>query len=85
MGMSCELKVVRIYRLEGNSKLKAFADVAVGEFIVKGVRIVEGKKGLFLSMPQEQAKDGKWYNSFYPSTEQAKRILTDVVLSAYSE
>ena len=54
-----ELKVVRMHRFEGESKLKAFVDVAIGDFLVKGLRVVQGNKDLFLSMPQEKSKDGK--------------------------
>ena len=79
------LKVVRLHRLEGDSKLKAFADIAIGDFIVKGLRVVQGEKGLFLGMPREQGKDGKWYSSFFPATEEAKQNLSDTVLTAYNE
>ena len=80
-----DLKVVRLYRFEGESKLKAFVDVSIGDFIVRGLRVVQGQKGLFLGMPQEKAKDGKWYNAFYPATKEARNNLAEVVLSAYQE
>ena len=79
------LKVVRLHRFEGESKLKAFADVAIGDFLVKGLRVVQGSKGLFLSMPQEKGKDGKWYKAFLPLTKEAHQSLSDTVLSAYEE
>lgn len=79
------LQVARLYRFDGDSKTKAFVDVAVGDFIVKGLRVMEGKKGLFLGMPREQGKDGKWYNVFYPKTEEARQTLSDLVLAAYQE
>lgn len=78
-------KVVRLHRLEGDSKTKAFADIAIGDFIVKGLRVVQGAKGLFLAMPQEKAKDGKWYNLFYPVTKESRQVLSEAVLSAYQE
>lgn len=80
-----EVKVVRLHRLDGDSKLKAFADIAIGDFIIKGLRVVQGQKGLFLAMPQEKAKDGKWYNSFYPATADARQNLAEIVLAAYEE
>jgi DNA-binding cell septation regulator SpoVG len=79
------LKVVRIHRLDNDSRTKAFADIAIGDFIVKGLRVVHGKNGLFLAMPQEKAKDGKWYNAFYPTTEEARQNLAELVLAAYQE
>jgi len=83
--MAEDLKVVRLHRFDGDSKTKAFVDVAIGDFIVKGLRIVQGQKELFLAMPQEKSKDGKWYNTFLPLTKEAKENLCDVVLAAYQE
>jgi stage V sporulation protein G len=85
MSTSQDLQVVRLYRLEGESKVKAFADVAIGDFVVKGLRVVQGQKGLFLSMPQEKSKDGKFYNTFLPVTKEARQNLSEVVLAAYQE
>jgi len=85
MSEDLNFKVVRLHRFDGDSKMKAFVDVTIGDFMVKGLRILEGKKGLFLAMPQEQAKDGKWYNIFYPVTEEARQNLSEIVLAAYQE
>jgi len=85
MTLDSELKVVRLHRFEGDSKTKAFVDIALGEFVVKGLRVVQGQKGLFLAMPQEKGKDGKWYSAFFPVTKEAKQNLCDVVLAAYQE
>ena len=84
MAKQIEVEVVRLRRFDdGDSKLKAFVDVAIGEFIIKGLRIVQGQKGLYLAMPQEKGKDGRWYNSFYTKSPQARQALTDIVLAAY--
>ncbi len=83
--MDDHVEVVRLYRWDSDSKVKAFVDVCVGDFVVKGLRLVEGKKGLFLAMPQEKSKDGKWFNSFYPRTKEAGQHLTDLVLAAYKQ
>jgi len=79
------IEVVRLYRFGKDSKVKAFVDIAIGDFIVKGLKLVEGKDGLFLGMPQEKSKDGKWYRSFYPKTEEARQSLTEAVLAAYEK
>lgn len=79
------LEVVRLHRFNGDSKTKAFVDISIGNFVVRGLRIVQGDKGLFLSMPQEKGKDSKWYNTFYPVTKEARQELTAAVLNAYQE
>lgn len=79
-----KIEVDRIYRFENGGQLKAFADIMVGgQFSVKGFRIVEGKKGLFVSLPSEIGKDGNWYNTFKPITKEAHAELTRVLLEAY--
>ena len=85
MSEDLSLKVVRLHRFDGESKTKAFVDISLGDFIIKGLRVLEGKKGLFLGMPQEKAKDGKWYNAFYPITKEARQSLSDLILAAYEE
>ncbi|MDD4894933.1 MAG: SpoVG family protein [Candidatus Omnitrophica bacterium] len=79
------VQVSRIYRIDGDTKLKAFVDIAVGDFIIKGFRVMQGSKGLFVGMPQEKSKDGKWYNTFYPRSKETRQNLTDLVLAAYQE
>jgi len=85
MAETAEVQVVRIFRMEGDSKVKAFADISVGDFIIKGLKVLEGKNGLFVSLPQEKSKDGKWYNTVLPATKEAAHNLTEVVLSAYQQ
>ena len=84
MDSGIEIKVERIHRLDTESSLKGFADISVsGCFIVKGLRIVSGKNGLFVGMPQQLGKDGKWYNIVSLVDEVAKEKLSDLVLSAF--
>jgi DNA-binding cell septation regulator SpoVG len=79
------IQVSRIYRLDGESKLKAFADVSLAGIVIKGFSVVNGSNGLFVGMPRHQGKDGKWYNTVYPTTKELKEQLSEVVLTAYKE
>lgn len=77
------ISVSRIFKLESDSKLKAFADVSFSGIVIKGFSVVNGEKGLFVSMPRHQGKDGKWYDTVYPETKELKQQLSEVVLEAY--
>lgn len=80
------LKVDRMKKLENGSKIKAFCDLNFGDlFVIKGFRVVEGEKGLFVGMPQEVSKQGKWYSTFTPATSELKDYISDVVMQAYKE
>ena len=77
------ISVSRIFKLDTDSKLKAFADVSFSGIVIKGFSVVNGEKGLFVSMPRHQGKDGKWRDTVTPSTKELKQQLVEVVLEAY--
>lgn len=85
--MKIQAKIDRVLQ---SGKLKAIASVSLdGMFVVKGLKIMDGRKGLFVSMPQEvfAGKDGKkqYSNLFFPMTNGAKEELQTVVLDAYRQ
>ncbi|MFH1836656.1 MAG: SpoVG family protein [Candidatus Omnitrophota bacterium] len=80
------LKVEHIRELKEAGSLKAFCDLLIVDtFVVKGLRIFQGKEGLFVSMPQQQGRDGKWYDTFYPVSADVRKDIQKRVLSEYSE
>jgi len=83
--MSIEIKVNRLHRFEDEERnLKAFADIEInGSLLIKGIQVVHGKKGLFVSMPRQKGKDNKWYETVRTITPEAKEHIASVVLSAY--
>lgn len=77
------VKVGELRRFE-NGKVKAFCDLVFGDlFLVRGFRIVHGEKGIFVGMPQQQSKQGKWFDVFRPVTNEVREYITQLVLEAY--
>jgi stage V sporulation protein G len=80
------MKVKQLYKLNGEGKLKAFADIVIANiFLIRGLRIINGKKGLFVDMPRTQGKDGQWYLTAYPLDAKTKSQLNDIVLQAFHD
>lgn len=80
------IEVKRLHKVTGNTKLKAFVDVAILDLLlIKGLRIVEGKNGLFVGMPREQGKDGQWYPTVFPLSGGMKSLLEETILRAYNQ
>ena len=84
--MKFKAKITRI--VDGNSKIKAFADVSFeGGFRVTGIKVCQGSKGLFLGMPSNSYtnSDGekKYTDIFFPTTKEAREALTKEVISKY--
>lgn len=68
------------------SNTKAFIDLKLDNaLIVKGLSLVEGKKGLFLSYPASKGKDGKYYNSVYSLDKDWHKKLEDTCIKKYKE
>lgn len=83
---TAEFSVKRLVRFEGNGSVKAYCDLAVGDlFVLKGLRVVAGKKGLFVSMPRQLGKDGKWYDHVVALTDDTREAVGRVILAAYQE
>ncbi|MCX7661613.1 MAG: SpoVG family protein [Candidatus Omnitrophica bacterium] len=83
--MKEKIKIRRLYKLEGNTNLKAFVDVSIGGLFIRGMRILEGTNGLFLGMPRYQAKNGRFYNIIYLEDKELKDALTHMILEAYQD
>lgn len=70
----------------GNSKTKAFVDLELDEtLVIKGLTLVEGKKGLFLSFPSRKGTDNKYYNSIYSVDKEWTQLLQDACIKKYNE
>jgi len=54
-----EITEVRIFPKEGlNNKLRAYATITIDNiFVVRNIKIIEGKTGLFVAMPSRKMKD----------------------------
>lgn len=80
-----KMQVSRLHKLDGDGHLKAFCDLTLFDsFVVKGFKVVDGKEGLFVSLPSDMGKDGKWYNTFMPLSKQVKEEVEKVILEAFA-
>lgn len=78
--------VQKMFVIPDAGSLKGFADLIINdELVIKGLRIIEGKKGLFVAMPREQGKDNKWYEQVTLTNKEAFDRISEVVLNHYNE
>ena len=80
-----DVEVVDIRKITGDGSLKAFADVKLGgRLVIKGFSVMQGKGGVFVSMPKKAGKDGRWFDILTPNDD-LKREFQDKVLEAYDK
>lgn len=76
---------VRIHSIRPNDTIKGTASVNInGAFAIRGVKIVEGSNGLFVSMPSYKA--GNEYKDIcFPVTPECREQLNRAVIGAYEQ
>ena len=74
---------IRVQIFEKDS-LRALATVKVHDAIyLTGLRVIEGKSGLFLSMPNRKTAAGEYQDIYFPSNKATRDELQRLVLEAY--
>lgn len=76
---------IAVWPTSSAGKIKATAKVVFGDkFSVYPIKIIEGKDGMFLGMPQVPDRNGAYKDVFHPNTKEAREHLTEMVLAAYN-
>ena len=76
---------VRIKMVNDNTKLVAKASVTFDSaFVVHGFSIINGKNGLFVSMPKIKSKDGDYIDIAHPITADGRTAIIKKILDEYN-
>lgn len=70
--------------LRDEEKLKAFVNITFEDvFVVRGLKVIAGKDGLFVCMPSRKLEDGTYKDIAHPITNEFRQALEARVLSEY--
>jgi len=80
-----EITEVRI-TLRNEEKLKGFANVTFDNaFVVRGMKIIQGNNGYFVSMPSRKRPDGTHQDIAHPVNRDMRTLIEKSVLEAYEK
>jgi stage V sporulation protein G len=80
-----EITEVRVFPVE-DEKLKAFVSIILDNcFVISDIKIINGPKGLFISMPSKKRKDGTFRDIAHPLNSETRRMMEDRVLTRYRD
>jgi stage V sporulation protein G len=75
---------VRITKVDGDEKLRAFAGLVLDEcFLVGDLRVMENEDGYYVTMPSKRKRDGSFKDLAYPLNVDTKEFVERKVLLAY--
>ena len=78
-----EITEVRI-TLRNEEKLKAFASITFDNaFVVRGLKVINGSQGYFVSMPSRRKRDGMFQDLAHPISNDFRKKIEDRVLDAF--
>lgn len=78
-----EITEVKVFPIQ-EEKLKAFVSIVFDHcFMVNDIKIIQGKDGLFISMPSRKKKNGEFKDVAHPLNNETRRTIEDRILTEY--
>jgi stage V sporulation protein G len=82
-----EITEVKVFPArESGSRLKAYATVVFDNcFIIRDLKVIDGDKGLFVSMPSRRRKDGTFRDIVHPLNSETRKKIEDSIINEYKK
>ena len=80
-----EITEIRI-TIKNEERLKGFANITFDRsFVVRGMKIIEGNTGLFVSMPSRKRPNGSYQDIAHPINQDMRESIEGQVLKEYEQ
>ena len=77
---------IRVRKIDKEGKMKAVASITIDDvFVVHDIKVIEGEKGLFITMPSKKSGDGEFRDIAHPITPETRTMLQEKILEAYEK
>jgi len=83
-GESMDITEVRVFPVNNEERLKAYATITVDNvFLIRDLRVINGNAGLFVAMPSRKMKDGTFKDIAHPLNSETRQMIEKKVLAEY--
>lgn len=80
-----EITEVKVFSAKDGGRLKAYATVVFDNcFIIRDLKIIEGNKGLFVSMPSRKRKDGTFRDIVHPLNSETRQMIEQRIIQEFN-
>lgn len=86
--VNIEVTDVRVYEIDSDSSLVANVSITINEVLVIWCKLIEGKRGYFLSFPSHAYKKGKnteYKDDVFFLDADVRQMITDRVVEEYND
>jgi stage V sporulation protein G len=78
-----ELTEINI-NLRDEEKLRAFVNITFDDvFVVRGLKVIQGNKGLFVCMPSRKLANGTYKDIAHPINNEFRQEIESLILQKY--
>ncbi|MBN2460998.1 MAG: septation regulator SpoVG [Candidatus Cloacimonetes bacterium] len=76
---------VKVFIRESN-QLKAFVNIVLDDaFIIRNIKVIEGKNGLFVAMPSRRVANGEYRDIAHPINTETRNQVEKIIIDKYKE
>jgi len=80
-----EISEIKVFPVD-EEKLKAFVSIVFDRcFMVNDIKVIQGREGLFISMPSRRKRNGRFKDVAHPLNNETRRMIEDRVLAEYEQ
>ncbi len=80
-----EVTDVKVFPVS-EEKLKAYVTITLdGSFVVRDLKIIQGKTGYFVAMPSKKRKDGTYRDMAHPLNNETRQMIESKVMAVYEK
>ena len=78
-----EITEIKVFPVE-EEKLKAFVSIVLDHcFMVNDIKVIQGREGIFISMPSRRKRNGRFKDVAHPLNNETRRMIEDQILGEY--
>jgi len=78
-----EITEVKVFPIQ-EEKLRAFVSIVIDRcFMVNDIKVIQGREGLFISMPSRRKKNGDFKDIAHPLNNDTRRMIEERILTEY--
>jgi len=80
-----EVTDVKVFPVS-EEKLKAYVTITLdNSFVVRDLKIIQGKSGYFVAMPSKKRKDGTYRDMAHPLNTETREMIESKVIAEYEK
>jgi stage V sporulation protein G len=81
-----EITEVKVFPVENGGRLRAFATLVFDDcFIIRDLKVIQGDKTLFVSMPSRRRRDGSFRDIVHPLNSETRSSVEERVIKEYNK